>query len=72
MATFVVIINNPIINKEVMRIETDNYGLAQAEAAYFSTRHGIASIFDKSSEAEVARFRYGAQVQLQSQTEKAD
>jgi hypothetical protein len=72
MATFVVIIRNPIINKEVMMIEMENYQLAQMEAAYFSTRHGVASIVDKSSGAEVARYRYGAQVESVNQTESAD
>ena len=72
MTTFVVIISNPIINKEVMRIETENYALAKSEAAYFSTRHGIASVVDSSSNAEVARFRYGAEVELSAQAERPD
>jgi hypothetical protein len=72
MATFVVIISNPIINNEVMRIETDNYALALSEAAYFSTRHGIASVVDNSSNVEVARFRYGAEVELPVQAERTD
>jgi hypothetical protein len=32
-----------------------------AEAIYLSVRHGVARVYDNAANAEVARFRYGAQ-----------
>ena len=55
---YTIIIRNPIIGHEVMRIETDNEALAMAEAESLSKRHGVASVRD-GSDTEVARFRYG-------------
>ena len=55
---YTIIIRNPIIGNEVMRIETDNELLAMTEAESLSRRHGIASVTD-SSGVEIARFRYG-------------
>jgi len=57
--TYTIIIRNPIIGHEVMRIETDDERLAMDEAESLSRRHGIASVTD-SSGVEIARFRYGA------------
>ena len=57
--TYTIIIRNPIIGHEVMRIETDNERLAMDEAESLSRLHGIASVTD-SSGVEIARFRYGA------------
>ena len=56
--TYTIIIRNPIIGHEVMRIETDNEPLAMAEAESLSRHHGVASVMN-SSGVEVARFRYG-------------
>jgi len=56
--TYTVKVRNPIINQEVMRIDTDNEALAFAEAESLSKRHGIASVYD-SANVELARFRYG-------------
>ena len=56
--TYTVKIRNPILNQEVMRIETDDQGLAFAEAESLSKRHGVASVYD-SANVELARFRYG-------------
>jgi hypothetical protein len=61
VTTYTVRIRNPIINQEVMKIETENRALALIEAEYYSKRHGIAQVFDNSSEVEVARFRYGVE-----------
>ncbi|HXG66488.1 MAG TPA: hypothetical protein VNO70_15420 [Blastocatellia bacterium] len=61
MTTYTVIIKNAIINKEVMRIETDNLDLALSEAQHMSRRQGNASVYDNSSQAEIARFRYGVE-----------
>ncbi len=56
--TYTIIIRNPIIGHEVMRIETDSEPLAMAEAESLSRHHGIASVMDGSG-SEIARFRYG-------------
>lgn len=56
--TYTIIIRNPIMGNEVMRIETDSEPLAMAEAESLSRRHGIASVTDTSGD-EIARFRYG-------------
>jgi hypothetical protein len=64
MTTYTVIVNNPIIGKEVMRIETDDYTLAALEAAHLSIRHGVARIYDNSSNREVARYRYGVEEKI--------
>ena len=61
MTTYTIRIHNPIIDTEVMKVETDNRELAFAEAAYLSVRHGIARVYDNSANAEVARFRYGVE-----------
>ena len=71
MTTYTVRIHNPIIDAEVMKVETDNRELAFAEAAYLSARHGVARVYDNSAAAEVARFRYGAQDNLENETEEA-
>ncbi|HEX8184107.1 MAG TPA: hypothetical protein VF747_05130 [Blastocatellia bacterium] len=44
-----------------MKIETDDKTLALIEAEYFSKRHGVAEVYDNSSNNEVARFRYGVE-----------
>jgi hypothetical protein len=54
-------ITNPIIGKEIMKIETDEYALALMEAAHLSRLHGIAEVYDNSAGLEVARFRYGVE-----------
>lgn len=59
MTTYTIKITNPIIGKEVMRIETDEFTLALMEAAHLSKLHGVAQVYDNSSNAEVARFKYG-------------
>lgn len=61
VTTYTIRIHNPIIDAEVMKIDTDSRELALAEAAYLSVRHGVAHVYDNSANAEVARFRYGAQ-----------
>ena len=61
MAVYVVRVSNPIINQEVMKIETEDRQLALVEAEHYSKRHGIAQVFDNSSNREVARFRYGVE-----------
>ncbi len=67
MATFTVKIQNPIINSEVMQIETESFELAVTEAAYLSKLHGLATVRDNSSNREFARFRYGVAVELNEQ-----
>ena len=57
---YTVIVTNPIISREVMRIETDSEPLALSEAAQLSRLHGVAIVYD-SSNLEVARFRYGTE-----------
>jgi hypothetical protein len=57
--TYRIIIRNPILGHEVMRIETDSEPLAMAEAESLSRRHGVASVMDGAG-VEIARFRYGA------------
>ena len=71
MTTYTIRIHNPIIDAEVMKVETDNRGLAFAEAAYLSLRHGLARVYDNSANVEVARFRYGAQDYPKSETKEA-
>ena len=66
MAVYVVRVSNPIINQEVMKIETEDRLLALNEAEYYSKRHGIAEVFDMSSNIEVARFRYGVEENAQA------
>ena len=58
MVAYTVIVTNPIIRTEVMRIETDNELLAVSEAAQLSKLHGVAIVYD-STNMEVARYRYG-------------
>jgi hypothetical protein len=61
VAIYIVRIRNPIINQEVMKIETEDWTLALVEAEYYSKRHGVAEVFDSSSAIKVARFRYGVE-----------
>ncbi len=56
---YTIIIRNPVIGHEVMRIETDDEALAMMEAESLSRRHGVASVTDGAG-IEIARFRYGA------------
>lgn len=63
---YTVKIRNPIIDQEVMKIETEDRALAFGEAEYYSKRHGIAQVFDNSSNREVARFRYGVNENIQA------
>ena len=49
-----------------MKIETEDRLLALSEAAYYSKRHGVAEVFDTSSNIEVARFRYGVEENTQA------
>jgi len=61
LVIYTVRVKNPIIDQEVMKIETDDKTLAFMEAGYLSRRHGIAEVYDNSSKSEVARFRYGVE-----------
>jgi hypothetical protein len=61
LVIYTVRVKNPIIDQEVMKIETDDKTLAFMEAEYLSRRHGIAEVYDNSSKSEVARFRYGVE-----------
>ena len=61
MVIYTVRVRNPIIGQEIMKIETDDKTLALMEAEYFSKRHGVAEVYDKTSNSEVARFRYGVE-----------
>jgi hypothetical protein len=61
LVIYTVRIRNPIIDQEIMKIETDDKTLALMEAEYFSRRHGIGEVLDKSSNTEIARFRYGVE-----------
>ena len=61
MVIYTVRIRNPIIDQEIMKIETDDKTLALMEAEYFSRRHGIGEVHDNSSNIRVARFRYGVE-----------
>ncbi|HJQ68405.1 MAG TPA: hypothetical protein VKA70_05520 [Blastocatellia bacterium] len=61
VTTYTIRVHNPIIDAEVMKVDTDNRELAMAEAAYLSVRHGVARVYDSSAGAEVARFRYGVE-----------
>jgi len=49
-----------------MKIETEDRALALVEAEHYSKRHGIAQVFDNSSNREVARFRYGVEENIQA------
>lgn len=66
VTTYTVRIRNPIINQEVMKIETEDRQLALVEAEHYSRRQGIAQVFDNSSNREVARFRYGVEQNIQA------
>lgn len=66
VTVYTVRIRNPIIDQEVMKIETEDRALALGEAEYYSKRHGIAQVFDNSSNREVARFRYGVNENIQA------
>lgn len=61
MVIYTVRVKNPIVDQEIMQIETDDKTLALIEAEYFSKRHGIAEVYDNSSNGLVARFRYGVE-----------
>ena len=61
VTVYTVRIRNPIIDQEVMKIETEDRQLALVEAEHYSKRHGIAQVFDNSLNSEVARFRYGVE-----------
>ncbi|MGA9768861.1 MAG: hypothetical protein WBV94_07470 [Blastocatellia bacterium] len=63
---YTVRIRNPIIDQEVMKIDTEDRALALGEALYYSRRHGIAQVFDNSGNVEIARFRYGVEENLQA------
>ena len=71
VTTYTIKIHNPIIDSEVMKVDTDNRELAMAEAAYLSVRHGVARVYDNSAGAEVARFRYGVQDSPETKVEDA-
>jgi hypothetical protein len=59
VTTYTVRVRNPIVDMEVMKIETDSRTLALAEAEQLSRRYGIAEVYDNSSGCEIARFKYG-------------
>jgi hypothetical protein len=61
LVIYTVRVRNPLVDQEIMKIETDDKTLALMEAEYFSKRHGIAEVFDNSSNIKVARFRYGVE-----------
>jgi hypothetical protein len=61
LVIYTVRVRNPIIDQEIMKIETDDKTLALMEAEYYSRRHGVAEVYDNSSKSEVARFRYGVE-----------
>jgi hypothetical protein len=61
LVIYTVRVKNPIIDQEIMKIETDDKTLAMMEAEYLSRRHGVAEVYDNSSNIEVARFRYGVE-----------
>jgi hypothetical protein len=61
LVIYTVRVRNPIIDQEVMKIETDDKTLAFMEAEYLSRRHGIAEVYDNSSKSEIARFKYGVE-----------
>jgi hypothetical protein len=54
-------VKNPIIDREMMKIETEIKEIALMEAALYSKRIGIATVVDNSSDTEIARFRYGVE-----------
>ena len=59
LPTFTVVIKNPLIDREIMRIQTDDRNIALAEALHYSKLHGTGSVYSDASGEEVARFRYG-------------
>ena len=59
MVIYTVRVRNPIIDQEIMKVETDDETLALMEAEYLSKRHGVAEVYDNSSNRAVARFKYG-------------
>jgi hypothetical protein len=61
LVIYTVRVRNPIIDQEIMKIETDDKTLAFMEAEYYSRRHGIAEVHEDSSESRVASFRYGVE-----------
>ncbi|HVF90559.1 MAG TPA: hypothetical protein VNH22_10870 [Blastocatellia bacterium] len=61
MTTYTVRVKNPIIDQEMMKIETEIKEIALMEAALYSKRIGVASVIDNSSNTEIARFRYGVE-----------
>jgi hypothetical protein len=61
LVIYTVRVRNPIIDQEIMKIETDDKTLAFMEAEYYSRRHGIAEVHDNSSRSKVASFRYGVE-----------
>ncbi|HKG20338.1 MAG TPA: hypothetical protein VKC34_00450 [Blastocatellia bacterium] len=67
MTTYTVRVKNPIIDQEMMKIETEIKEIALMEAALYSKRIGVASVIDNSSNSEIARFRYGVEEPPQEQ-----
>ena len=61
LTTYTVIVKNPIIDQEMMKIETEIKEIALMEAVLYSKRIGVASVVDNSSNTEIARFRYGVE-----------
>ena len=61
MTTYTVRVRNPIIDQEMMKIDTESRDIALTEAALYSKRIGVAVVVDNSTGAEVARFRYGVE-----------
>jgi hypothetical protein len=61
LTTYTVRVKNPIIDQEMMKIETEIKEIALMEAALYSKRIGVASVIDNSSNTEIARFRYGVE-----------
>lgn len=61
LTTYTVRVKNPIIDQEMMKIDTESREIALTEAAHYSKRIGVATVVDNSSGAEIARFRYGVE-----------
>lgn len=61
-----IIVKNPIIDREIMRIETVDRGVALMEAQTLSSRHGVCVVYDTTVEVEIARFRYGREESYRS------
>ena len=61
MTTYTVRVKNPIIDQEMMKIDTESREIALMEAALYSKRIGVATVVDNSSNTEIARFRYGVE-----------